>query len=94
MEDKETIGFFNLYRHGFIRAAVCIPEVRIADPRFNAGETIRIAREAAAQHACIAFSRNSGSPPIPTRISSSRTRCFGGCSRRSSGSPAKRRTST
>jgi len=55
MEDKETIGFFNLYRHGFIRAAVCIPEVRIADPRFNAGETIRIAREAAAQHACIAF---------------------------------------
>ncbi|MBM4313338.1 MAG: NAD(+) synthase [Deltaproteobacteria bacterium] len=55
MEDKETIGFFNLYRHGFIRSAVCIPEVRIADPRFNAGETVRIAREAAAQRACIAF---------------------------------------
>ena len=55
MEDRKKIDFFNLYRHGFIRAAVCIPEVRIADPVFNAGETIRIAREAAARHACIAF---------------------------------------
>lgn len=54
MEDKTRKDFFNLYRHGFIRAAVCIPEVRIADPLFNAGETIRLAQEAAAQRACIA----------------------------------------
>jgi NAD+ synthase (glutamine-hydrolysing) len=55
MEGKEMMDFFNLYRHGFIRAAVCIPEVKIADARFNAGETVRLAREAAAQHACLAF---------------------------------------
>lgn len=55
MEGKEMKDFFNFYRHGFIRAAVCIPEVKIADARFNAGETIRLAREAAAQHACLAF---------------------------------------
>jgi len=55
MEGKEMMDFFNLYRHGFIRAAVCIPEVKIADTRFNAGETIRLAREAAAQYACLAL---------------------------------------
>lgn len=48
-------GFFNLYRHGFIRTAVCIPEVKIADARFNAAQTIRLAREAAAQQACLAL---------------------------------------
>jgi NAD+ synthase (glutamine-hydrolysing) len=55
MEDQEMKDFFNLYRHGFIRAAVCIPEVKIADARFNAGQTVRLAREAAARHACLAF---------------------------------------
>jgi NAD+ synthase (glutamine-hydrolysing) len=53
MEQREFDPFFNLYRHGFIRAAVCIPTVKVADTRFNAGETIRLAREAAAQHACL-----------------------------------------
>lgn len=52
MEHKEINPYFNLYSHGFIRAAVCIPTVKVADTRFNAGETIRLAGEAAAQHAC------------------------------------------
>ena len=47
--------FFNLYRHGFIRAAVCIPEVKVADTGFNAGETIRLAREAAERKAVFAL---------------------------------------
>jgi len=47
--------FFNLYRHGFIRAAVCIPEVKVADSVFNAGETIRLAREAADRKAVFAL---------------------------------------
>jgi NAD+ synthase (glutamine-hydrolysing) len=38
--------FFNLYRHGFIRTAVCIPEVRVADPSFNAEKTLELARRA------------------------------------------------
>jgi NAD+ synthase (glutamine-hydrolysing) len=47
--------FFNLYNHGFIRVAVCIPTVRVADADFNAGETIRLAREAAGRKAVFAL---------------------------------------
>ena len=43
-------NYFNLYRHGFIRAAVCVPQLKVADTRFNAAETVRLAREAAANH--------------------------------------------
>ncbi len=50
----DTEEFFNLYHQGFIRAAVCIPEVRVANPRFNAEKTIRLAREAAAGRAIFA----------------------------------------
>lgn len=38
--------FFNLYNHNFIRAAVAVPEVRVADPVFNAGQTIAMMRQA------------------------------------------------
>ncbi|QYU70003.1 hypothetical protein J4558_07770 [Leptolyngbya sp. 15MV] len=39
-------GFFNLHTHGFVRAAVCAPRLRVADPAFNAAETIKQARAA------------------------------------------------
>ena len=38
--------FFNLYRHGMIRAAVCVPRVRVADPAANAAATIALAARA------------------------------------------------
>jgi len=38
--------FHNLYRHGLIRAAVCVPEVRVAAPGFNARATVDLARQA------------------------------------------------
>jgi NAD+ synthase (glutamine-hydrolysing) len=47
------LSFFNLYRHGFVRVAVAVPEVRVADPAFNAAETIRLARQAADRHAAL-----------------------------------------
>jgi NAD+ synthase (glutamine-hydrolysing) len=47
------VSFFNLYRHNFVRVAVAVPEVRVADPAFNAGETIRLARQAADRHAAL-----------------------------------------
>lgn len=47
--------FFNLYRHGFIRAAVCIPEVKVADPLFNADSMIDLARKAASNQAILAL---------------------------------------
>jgi NAD+ synthase (glutamine-hydrolysing) len=47
--------FFNLYHHGFIRAAVCVPDVRVSDTAFNAAETVQMARKAAAGHAVFAL---------------------------------------
>jgi NAD+ synthase (glutamine-hydrolysing) len=45
--------FFNLYNHEFVRLAVATPRVRVADPAFNAEQTIALAREAAEQHAVL-----------------------------------------
>ena len=47
--------FFNLYSHGFIRTAVCVPEVRVADVSFNADRTIGLAGEASAKKALFAL---------------------------------------
>ncbi|HQI24409.1 MAG TPA: NAD(+) synthase [Smithella sp.] len=54
MPANKSKNFFNLYQHGFIRAAVCIPEVKVADPVFNAKKTIELARQAAQQKAILA----------------------------------------
>ncbi len=54
MPPKKPDQFFNLYNHGFIRAAVCIPELRVADTFFNTQRTIELAREAASQKAMLA----------------------------------------
>ena len=48
------MSFFNLYRHNFARVAVCIPEVRVADPAFNAARTIELLRQAVDRKAVIA----------------------------------------
>lgn len=47
--------FFSIYAHGFIRAAVCVPFVRIADPPYNAGRTLELARRASAAAAAVAL---------------------------------------
>lgn len=54
MPPKKPDQFFNLYNHGFIRAAVCIPELRVADTFFNAQKTIELARQAASQKSILA----------------------------------------
>jgi len=48
------VSFFNLYTHNFIRAAVAIPEVRVADPAFNAAQTIALMQQAVQRHAVLA----------------------------------------
>lgn len=48
-------GFFNLYNHGFIRTAVCLPEVRVADVSFNTAETIALVKKAADEKALFAL---------------------------------------
>lgn len=40
-------AFFNLYRHNFIRGAITIPEVRVADPAFNTVQIIALMRQVA-----------------------------------------------
>lgn len=47
MNTKGGKPFFNLYHHGFIRAAVCVPDVKVGDPYFNTEKTIELVREAA-----------------------------------------------
>jgi len=46
-------NFFNLYRHNFVRVALGIPEVRVADAAFNAGQAIALMREAAKRDALL-----------------------------------------
>ena len=48
---KENHSFFNLYSHNFVRVAVAIPKVRVADPMFNAVQTIALMREAVGRSA-------------------------------------------
>lgn len=45
--------FFNLYEHDFVRLAVAVPRVRVADPAFNAQQTVQLLEQAAEQHAAL-----------------------------------------
>ena len=55
MPARKSSRFFNLYNQGFVRTAVCIPEVKVADTVFNTQKTIELARQAAAQKAILAI---------------------------------------
>jgi NAD+ synthase (glutamine-hydrolysing) len=47
--------FFNLYTHDFVRLAVAIPAVRVADPVYNAAATVALLRQAAERQAVLAL---------------------------------------
>jgi NAD+ synthase (glutamine-hydrolysing) len=47
--------FDSIYSHGFIRAAVCVPGLRVADPEFNVERTIEMAAAASRQHVAVAL---------------------------------------
>jgi len=55
MPQKKISKFFNLYNHGFVRASICIPEVKVGDVDFNTKKTINLARKAAANNAILAI---------------------------------------
>jgi NAD+ synthase (glutamine-hydrolysing) len=46
-------NFFNLYTHDFARVAIAAPVIRIADPVYNAEQTIQMAAQAAEQGAAL-----------------------------------------
>jgi NAD+ synthase (glutamine-hydrolysing) len=47
--------FHNPYSHGYVRATVCIPFVRVADPAYNAERTLGLARRASEMNAAVAL---------------------------------------
>jgi NAD+ synthase (glutamine-hydrolysing) len=49
------VSFSNLYRHNFARVAICIPEVRVADPAFNADKSVALLEEAGRRRAILAL---------------------------------------
>ena len=50
---QDVMAFQNIHTHGFVRAAVCAPRLRVADPAFNAAETLAMARRAASAGASL-----------------------------------------
>lgn len=55
MAASKADSFFNLYNHGFVRTAVCVPELRVSDVPFNTHKTIELAQKAARQKAVLAI---------------------------------------
>src|SRR5258706_6078571 len=50
------MGRFNsIYSHGMVRVAVCIPQVRVADPVFNVERTLELARRASEVNSAVAL---------------------------------------
>jgi NAD+ synthase (glutamine-hydrolysing) len=47
--------FNSIYSHGFIRAAVCIPSLRVADPEFNTERTLEMAGQASEAQVALAL---------------------------------------
>ncbi|PSJ17010.1 NAD(+) synthase [Nitrosomonas supralitoralis] len=45
--------FFNLYNHGFVRVAVGVPDIRVADPEFNVSTTISLMKQAVEKRASL-----------------------------------------
>lgn len=41
------LPFNSIYRHGFVRVAVCVPRLRVADPVFNVQQMLPLAQQAA-----------------------------------------------
>jgi NAD+ synthase (glutamine-hydrolysing) len=50
----QRMPFDSIYRHGFVRVAVCIPSVRLGNPIENAERTISLAKRASEDHAAVA----------------------------------------
>jgi NAD+ synthase (glutamine-hydrolysing) len=47
--------FFNLHNHDFVRVAVGVPRLQVADPSFNAAQTIELMQRAVAERAVVAL---------------------------------------
>jgi NAD+ synthase (glutamine-hydrolysing) len=50
---KHALPFLNPYRHDFVRVAVAVPRLRVADPAFNAAESVALLGRAAGEGAVL-----------------------------------------
>ena len=50
---KQALPFRNPYRHDFVRVAVAVPRLRVADPAFNAAESVALLERAGAEGAVL-----------------------------------------
>jgi NAD+ synthase (glutamine-hydrolysing) len=48
-------SFYSIYSHRLIRAAVCVPSLRVADPAFNLERTLELARRASEAQVAVAL---------------------------------------
>ncbi len=53
--NRGMTSFHSPYTHGFIRACVCIPKLRVADPEYNTTQTLGLARQASDLGAAVAL---------------------------------------
>ena len=49
----QSTNFFSLYRHNFVRVAIGIPAVRVADPEFNVTQVVMLMQQAAESKALL-----------------------------------------
>jgi NAD+ synthase (glutamine-hydrolysing) len=50
---ETPLPFHSIYRHGFLRVAVGVPRLKVADPYFNADQTLELARRASQAGAAV-----------------------------------------
>ncbi len=55
MDNQAFDAFYSPYTHGFVRACVCVPFLRVADPAYNAQQTLGLAQKASEMGAAIAL---------------------------------------
>lgn len=48
-----SLPFHSIYSHGFIRSAVCVPSLCVADPAYNMECSLRLARRASDHHVAL-----------------------------------------
>ena len=55
MDNPALTAFYSPYTHGFVRACVCVPFLRVADPVYNAQQTLGLAQRASDMGAAVAL---------------------------------------
>jgi NAD+ synthase (glutamine-hydrolysing) len=67
--------FFNFYNHDFVRVAVAVPNVHVADPAFNANQTVTLMLEAAQRRVVLVLFPELGLSAYSCEIFFIRERC-------------------